>query len=107
MEREYTSPRDFCLPRAMTASPHRTPAHDADNAAQMHTPPATHPAKEPSPVSAPISRASIAAPRAAALPCKDAAARAILLLQALPPQSVPRTSPPRAPPPAPPLPDRA
>src|SRR5271154_4296720 len=107
MEREYTSPRDFCLPRAMTASPYRTPPHDADNAAQMHTPPAAHPATEPSPESAPASRASIAAPRAAALPCKDAAARATLPPPALLPQFVLRTSPPRALPPAPPLPDRA
>src|SRR5271155_67834 len=106
MEREYTSPHDFCLPRAIPASPHRTPLHDADNAAQMHTPPAAHPATEPSPESAPAFRASIAAPRAAALPCKDAAARATLPPPALLPRCVPRTSPPHAPRPAPPLPDR-
>src|SRR5271168_3983102 len=106
MEREYTSPRDFCLPRAMTASPHRTPPHDADNAAQMHTPPAAHPLTEPSPESEPASRASVAGPLATDPPYKDAAARATLPPPDLLPRFVPRTSPRHAPPPAPPLPDR-
>src|ERR1700675_114908 len=97
MEREYTSPRDFCLPRAIREPPHRTPPRDEDNAARKHSPAATRPGREPSPGSAPIFRASIVAPRAAVLPYKDAAARAALPPPALLPRCVPHTSPQCAP----------
>src|SRR5579863_4715340 len=107
MEREYTSPRDFCLPLAMPEPPHRIPPRDEDNAARTRNPAATHPATEPCREWALASRASIAAPPAAAPPCKDAAVRAALPRLDLLPRCVRRTSPRYARQLAPQLPGRA